>query len=511
MLCNSLTRDESNALYLQTLEADDEEAIRRLCTEDLFFLLTVGCNRRDVNRDFLYDRCREVERAPNGMLDLWAREHYKSTIITYGLTIQDILKNPEVTACIYSHSKSIARGFLTQIKRELTDNEFLKKLFPDVLYANPEREAPAWSLEAGIIVKRQSNPNAPTLMASGLVDGQPISKHFSVLIYDDVVTRDSVNTPEQIMKTTECLALSFNTGTREGVRRFIGTKYHHNDTYRSIIERSTATPRLYPATTTGKVDGSPTFLTQKELDKKREDMGSFVFACQMLLDPLEDSVMGFKEEWLRFYGELGQTDTGQWNHYILVDPAGEQKKTNDYTVMVVIALAPDHNYYLVDAIRDRLNLTERAQVLFDLVLRHRSLNVGYEKYGLQADIEHIKYEMEHRNFRFNLTPIGGATSKDDRIRRMVPIFENGRFWVPNRLLFVDREKKIKDFMKEFLQEEYLSFPVCSHKDMLDAISRIVEPDLNAQFPSIQEDLTGTSMTIKRTSTERAKTEYTMFS
>jgi hypothetical protein len=64
----------------------------------LFFLLVYILGRKDVNRDWIFARCSEVEAESNGHLDLWGRGHFKSSIITFGLTIQDILKDPEITA-----------------------------------------------------------------------------------------------------------------------------------------------------------------------------------------------------------------------------------------------------------------------------------------------------------------------------------------------------------------------------------------------------------------------------
>lgn len=470
--------------------------VRSMCLADLFYLIVRACGRKDMCHPWVLARTREVEAAPDGYLDLWFRAGYKSSIKTFGLTIQDILKNPDITFGFFSHTRPIAKAFLRQIMRELESNKILHGAFPDVLWGEDIRQAPKWSEDDGIVVKRKLNQNEATIEAWGLVDGMPTSKHFQVLNYDDVVTDKSVTTPEMIQKTTSALSLSYNLGARDVRMRFSGTYYHFGDTYHEIIQRGTAIPRIYPATDDGTENGEPVLLSQEELHAKRRDQGEYVYACQMLLNPKADALQGFKREWLRHYRSINPQQAARFNKYIVVDSANAKRKESDYTAMFVVGLGFDGNYYVLDMVRDRLNLTERVDRLFALYERWKPIKqVRWERYGLMADIQALKTEQEARNYRFDITEVGGITKKDDRIKRLLPIFEQGKMYLPATLHVADWQKNTVDLVHSFIEQEYYPFPMCAHKDMLDALSRIAEPDLKLTWPK-QEKVSAPA--VKRT-------------
>lgn len=468
------SRDEYPAILrgLKTMDPDEAHAVsRQLALTDLFFLGVYVLGRPDADNDWVFARCREVQAAPNGYLDLWAREHFKSTIITHWLTIQDILADPEVTFGIFSHTRPIAKQFLRQIKLDFERNEWLKALFPDVLWQEPRKESPKWSEDEGIVVKRRGNPKESTVEAWGLVDGQPTSKHFAALLYDDVVTRESVTTPAMIANVTSCWELSTNLGTDGGLRRFAGTHYHFNDTYKAIIKKEAAIPRVYPCTTDGKLEGEPVLLSREAIAAKRKDMGAFNFGAQMLLNPKGDDSQGFPEDGLRFYGRVSGD---RMYKAILVDPASSKKQGADSTAMWVIGLAEDENIYVLDGLRDKLNLTQRWTHLSGLHRTWKPRRVGYERYGKDADIEHFRTQMERDEYRFQIDEVGGTMGKSDRIKRLLPYFEQGRIWLPTKLWKRDYEGKDYDLTAAFVDDEYKAFPVCLHDDMLDALARLFD-------------------------------------
>lgn len=310
---------------------------RKLILGDLFYLLAGVFKRRDFLHPWLFARCREVQAEPDGCLDLWSRDSRKSTTITFALTIQDILRNPEITVGLFSHTKSIAKGFVNQIKREFESNAALKTLFDDVLYADPQNEAPLWSLDNGLIVKRKNNPKEPTLFAAGVVDGQPTGMHFSLRVMDDVVTAESVSTPEQMQKTLDALDMADNLGSKGGKTRMIGTRYKLGDAYQIYIERGVVKPRVYPATDDGTVDGNPVFLTIEEWEDKLQRQSPAIIASQMLQNPMASDSVIFQPDWFRLWPadrELPRFEAV----FLSVDGAFSVKQTADDSCLLMLGL-----------------------------------------------------------------------------------------------------------------------------------------------------------------------------
>jgi predicted phage terminase large subunit-like protein len=194
-------------------------------------------------------------------------------------------------------------------------------------------------------------------------------------------------------------------------------------------------------------------------------------------------MQGFKREWLQYYKQITEN---KLNWYILVDAASSKKKGSDYTSMWAVGLGQDKNYYCIPIIRDRLNLKERSDALFEAHRKYKPKQVRYERYGLMSDIEHMQDRMETENYRFKITEVGGQTSKNDRIKRLLPLFEAGRILLPKTKYVTDWQKTPVDLINSFIEEEYMAFPVGLHDDMLDGLARICEPDLQLIWPMEQK-------------------------
>ena len=441
--------------------APDEafKRLRWLAKNDLYFLLVYVCKRADAQRQWILDRCREVEASPNGMLDLWAREHYKSTIITFALTIQDILNNPETTCCILSYNRPTAKAFLRQIKEELENNEQLKAWFPDILYAKPATQSPKWSENEGLTVKRESNPREATVEAYGLVDGMPTGRHYKVLVYDDVVTEHSVSTPEQVHKTTERWELSINLGSEGGIKRYIGTRYDDMDTYGTMLERGIATPRIHPATDNGQISGVPVLLSATYLAEKRLNMSEYIFSCQMLLNPVVSDNAFFDISQIHRYGRNERPENltiYAASDYATKDGAG------DWTVHIIVGVDSNQELWVLDVWRQQSQSNVWVESAIDLMQEWRPIRWFEENSVINKSVgPFLVQRMKERGAFIPRSPVAVATNKAARARSIQGRIQMGMVHVPSDAEWAD------DFLLELRR-----FPNTNVDDQVDTIAFI---------------------------------------
>lgn len=451
-------------------EAKRKEVMRELAKTDIFFLAFFILDQKFYFNDFAFNFCKKISKNP-WQLWLVARGHLKSLTITVAHNIQLILQNPDIAIAIPSYNLKTAKSFVRQIKLILESNALLKDLFPEILYKNPVTESPKWSEQEGLVVKRKTSRKEPTVMGFGLVDGQATGYHFDVLSFDDVVTQDSVTSNEMITKTTERWQLADNIGMPTTLKKYCGTRYHYFDTYAEIMKVTPTT--IMPATDNGELDGKPVFLTQKELDKKIKEQGRYIFSAQMLLKPVAREDQTFKPEDFSYYDNLPKL-----NYYIVCDPANTKTKKSDYTAFLVLGFSGDRKVYLVDGVHDKLDLGQRYFTLRALNDRYKPVLIGYEKYGLQADIDFFRMENAKTGYYMPITEMGGTVSKEDRILRLTSLFGNKDLLFPRHLPYFSKFNSSQIDIVNNIQMELTAFPFAEHDDLSDCLSRCFDLFLN---------------------------------
>lgn len=179
------------------------------------------------------------------------------------------------------------------------------------------------------------------------------------------------------------------------------------------------------------------------------------------------------------------------NCYILVDPANSKSKKSDYTAIIVMVAGVDENLYVLEIIRDRL-IMEKFDIIFNLYQKYKkrfaSVVVGYERYGMQLDIHHIKERQERVGVRFPIVELGGRMSKVDRILRLVEPMSNRKIWLPEKYDYRQLDGKVVDTIDLLKQELSIFHPVngipdAFHDDLSDCLSRICDAELRVTYPT----------------------------
>jgi len=220
-----------------------------------------------------------------------------------------------------------------------------------------------------------------------------------------------------------------------------------------------------------------------ELERIKRMIGPREWSALYMQSPVPGGGGEFKRDDLRYYDDTPESVAMGMNKYLLCDPAGENRPGNDFTSIWIVGLAEDGNYYVLDAIRDRLSLPERGKAIMRLHRKWKPVETRYERYGMAGDIQYLRELQQRENYRFDVVEVAGTRlKKEDRIRRLLPLFADHKVYLPEVLYYTDSEGILHDLVKEFVEREYLPFPAGQHDDMIDSMARIVDPALDLIWP-----------------------------
>jgi hypothetical protein len=290
------------------------------------------------------------------------------------------------------------------------------------------------------------------------------------MIFDDLVSRLNITNPEQLQKVITFYKDSLAQLDGNGRMVIVGTRWHKMDLYGYILknlakefqlkivrkvkeEGEYIYPKLSPTWPCG-------FDDERCINLKKE-MGGYLYSCQYENSPRDEKSSQFKEETFRRYKELRKGRS--YNCWILVDPAISKQKGRHNSGVIVQLVDEDKNVYVDAMTRAQLNPAELISQIFEYYADYSgrlyvlNTEVGIETIGFQEMlVTACEARMEKDKLFFGIEELAPrGISKIDRIKGLIPFYEQGKVW--------HREGQC-----ELLEEELLWLGEGSHPDIADA-------------------------------------------
>lgn len=384
-------------------DRDEVSSIREMCKYDLWFLTFFILGNPIANdlRNHWVKMSRMVQFGPrHNVLDLWAREHGKTTLLTENQTIQDLLIDPNETVAIFSYTQTAARVFFRNIRHHVELNTTLKELFPDIFWETPPHKGVQWN-DDGITLKRKFSQKECSIEPWGLLEGMPTGRHFSKRKYDDISTQDLADSPAQMERMKNMFDMSENVGKDGGTVSVTGTFYHHEDVLCYIRDKKTKerkpvfTVRKVCATDDNTFNGKSIYLSEERMETLKQNRR--FFNSQQLLNPTPDDDVKLP------YGMVTHIRADQVPKDILkimvIDPAGAKRKDgrrNDAWAMWVLAMERKlrfsgvFNVYIIDGVIGRFRQEEAINEAAKIYMRNGYIRTcAVEKVGLATMEIHL--------------------------------------------------------------------------------------------------------------------------
>lgn len=448
--------------------------MRQMAKSSLYFFTKAVLGFDKLTNNFHKPVCEFLELPDRRKMLVLPRGHYKTTISTISYPMWLSINNPNIRILLASSTTTNAQKMLGLIRAKWERCDMLRWLFPELL---PDTGLTRWNDSCAVINRPNDYPEG-TYEAIG-AGGTAVSRHYDVIIEDDLVSEDHLISKEQMDKVVSWHQYkeSLFVSPGKGLDVLIGTRWAHYDLLSHVMETEHDRVRYVRSATENGVPIFPEEFTLQELERLLTVMGPYRYSCQYLNDPVQDTARKFEEQWLRYFDML---PPGNYAYYVACDPAasvfkagGGVARDSDYTAIVTIAVNTAGDIYVVDVVCDRIGVDEFVYELFRVVETYNPRQVGIETNAFQrALLFPIRAEMKRANVHFQIVELKAtrAATKQLRILSLQPYFANGTL-------------NVRKDCKEFIHE-YRLFPLAKHDDVLDALAYVVQmhrPAMNTEY------------------------------
>ena len=419
-------------------------------------------------RPFHKDLMDFQQAVPDTCLQLAPRGFGKSTILTITRAVHEILRNPNIRILIASNTQLQAEVFLREIKFHLEHNPRVSEYFGK--FASEDK----WDIREIVVAPRTSSAKESTVTCVG-VGGAVASRHYDVIIADDLVDEENARTDVQRDKVKTWWYKTLVPCLEPDGRLYVmGTRYHHLDLYGHLIrneyiEKHQIIPAICPDGTTP----WPEKFSLEWLEERRRQAGSIIFNAQYQNDTSLMKGHIFKEEWFQFYDE--QPNWDEMHFFIGCDPAATKRdtllnktKANTDWWTIVVGGRPcksgeySSEVYLREVWRDRCTKEEYLDKLKQLNERYKPLKVMIETVAAQ---EYLAQDAEKH------MPVRRLERTTDKVARsywLQAFFENGQILMPDKSIVNNYS------VWQALLDELLLFPQADHDDLFDGLQTMME-------------------------------------
>lgn len=395
-------------------------------------------------------------------LQLCFRGAGKSTIGTVAKGIHLLLKNPDLRILIASKTLTQAQGFLRGIKNNFESNATLIEIFGP--YYDPNKVA-KWDNTEIEVLPRTSRAREASITCVGF-EGAVVSKHYDVILADDLVDEDNSRTKQSrdklkqwVYKTLDPTLEPPDPSVRHrGEFHALGTRYHFDDLYGHwIANEFKKHHQVIPALDAEGRSPWPEKFSPEFLDEKRRTQGIIIFESQMQCDTKMMKGEIFEYDACTMLSPDKWPETSSLRVYMGVDLAIGQQDENDMFAIVVIGLTSDGSgVYVLDFFEGKLRFSDQKKKILEYFERWDPIRIGLETNQYQDSQAQLLEEDEEQGELIGprLRRIQTDKDKITRAWKLSALFDD------RRVFFRDTQR--------LLVEHLVLFPGGRYKDLFDA-------------------------------------------